>query len=97
MSEVLTEFIAPYAMAATTEERYRKLVLVAVVAWNAWLFPPRERRLILDSIIDEAMPYGAEDMKLVIQELIQRKDRYPISLVTRSSCSIQGTDLPRNL
>jgi len=90
MSEVLTEFIEPYAGAATTEERYRKLVLVAVVAWNASLFPPRARRLMLDSIIDEAMPYGAEDMKLVIQELIQRKERY-FSDITRAILSYELT------
>jgi hypothetical protein len=76
MSEILTDFIAPYASKATTEERYRKLVSVAVVAWNASLFPPEERRLMLDSVIDKTMPSGAEDMKMVIQGLIQRKERY---------------------
>ncbi len=90
MSEVLTEFIEPYAAGATTGERYRKLLAVAVVAWNASLFPPKERRQMLDSIIDEAMPYGAEDMKLVIQELIQRKERY-FSEITRAILSYEVT------
>jgi len=76
MSEVLTEFIAPYATAATTEERYRKLLSIAVIAWNASMFSAGERQRILDSVIDDAMPFGAEDMKLVIDELIRRKERY---------------------
>jgi len=76
MSEILTEFIGPYAGAATTEKRYRTLISVAVVAWNASLFPASERGKILDSIIDNAVPYGAEDMKLIIHELIRRKERH---------------------
>jgi hypothetical protein len=31
---------------------------------------------MLDSVIGKTMPYGAEDMKMVIRELIQRKEQY---------------------
>jgi hypothetical protein len=82
MSEVLKQFIEPYAEGATTEEHRRKLLSVAVVAWNASLFPPEKRGRMLDTIIDNTMPYGAEDMKLVINELIRRKERY-FSHITR--------------
>jgi hypothetical protein len=76
MSEVILDFMAPYLPAAQSEERYRALLSVAVVAWNASLFPPLERRRMLDSVIDKAMPKGGEDTKLVIEELVQRKERY---------------------
>lgn len=76
MSEVILDFIAPYVPAAQSEARYRRLLSVAVVAWNASLCPPLERRRILDSVIYEAMPYGAEDTKLVIEELVRRKECY---------------------
>jgi hypothetical protein len=76
MSEVILDFIGPYLPAAQSEERYRALLSVAVVAWNASLFPPSERSRILNSVIDKAMPYGSEDTKLVIEELVQRKERY---------------------
>lgn len=76
MSEVILDFIAPYVPAAQSEQRYRALVSVGVVAWNASLFPPLERRQLLDSVIDKEMPYSAEETKLVIEELVQRKERY---------------------
>ncbi len=76
MSEVLIEFMKPYAEAATTDKRYQALVSVAAIAWNAALFPPAERRQMLDSLIDHRVPSGAEDMKLIIRELIHRKDRH---------------------
>ncbi len=76
MSEVILDFIEPYLPAAQTLEHYHSLVSVAVIAWNAALFPPLERRRMVDSVIDKALSNGAEDMKLVIQELIRRKDRY---------------------
>lgn len=76
MSEVILDFIAPYVPAAQSEGRYRALVSIAVVAWNASFFPPLERRRLVDSVIDQAMPDDAEDAKLVIEELVQRKERY---------------------
>ena len=41
MSDVLEEFVEPYLEFAETEEAYRKLLSVAVVAWNVALFPEK--------------------------------------------------------
>lgn len=77
MSEVLVDFIEPYSMSVRTEEEYQKLLSVALIAWNAALLPPNGRQEMIDSIIGKAIPAdSADDAKLVIHELIRRKDRY---------------------
>jgi hypothetical protein len=91
MSEVLIEFIAPYAAEARTEEEHKRLLSVALVAWNAALFPANQRQEMVDSIIDKAIPsFAADDAKLIIHELIRRKDRY-FSEITRAMLSYELT------
>lgn len=43
MSDVLLDFVAPYRHFVNTIEAYRKLLLVAVIAWNAALLPECEQ------------------------------------------------------
>ena len=76
MSEILMEFIEPYAVMARSEEDYRKLLSTALVAWNAALLPKAERREMVDSIINQAMPDAADDARLIIHEMIRHKDRH---------------------
>ena len=76
MSEVLMDFVEPYWVSARTEEDYRRLLSVALVAWNAALLPAKKRQEMVDQIIQKAMPFAADDARLVIDELIGRKDRY---------------------
>lgn len=45
MSEVLLEFVEPYKQFAQTEEAYRKMLTLAVVAWNASFLPEVERQV----------------------------------------------------
>ena len=52
MSEVLMEFVDPYTVHAGTEEQWRKLLGVAVIAWNASMFPPGERKRMVDEQIN---------------------------------------------
>jgi hypothetical protein len=76
MSEVLREFIAPYREFADTEEAFRKLLLTAVVAWNAALFPAEEREAYLEKML-EALPEEVRaDGRAIINELMERKERY---------------------
>lgn len=42
MSEVLTDFIAPYRQEVDTEEAYQRLLELAVTAWNTALLPESE-------------------------------------------------------
>ena len=76
MSELLIEFIEPYEGLAQSEEDYRKLLSVGLVAWNAALYPLQDRRAMVDSIVEKAIPAVADDAKLIIDELIRRKDRH---------------------
>jgi hypothetical protein len=59
-----------------SEEDYRKLLSAALAAWNAALLPLRDRRAMVDSIVEKAIPAAVDDAKLVIGELIRRKDRF---------------------
>jgi hypothetical protein len=76
MSEVLSEFIEPYERMAKTEDAYNRLLSVAVVAWNAALLPDRQRHELITTMINAAKTPDADEAKLVIQELISRKDKY---------------------
>jgi len=65
MSEVLMEFVDPYTVHAGTEEKWGKLLGVAVIAWNASMFPPAERKRIVDGPIDhevKSMPKEAKEL-----------------------------------
>ena len=75
MSDVLMEFIEPYAEFATTDEEFGKLIPIAVVAWNAAILPPRERQEMIDNIIDAAIPMAKEDAKAIIEEMMKRKEK----------------------
>ena len=44
MSEVLEAFVAPYLPLADTEDATRKLLMLAVVAWNASFLTEKEQR-----------------------------------------------------
>jgi len=77
MSEVLVRFVEPYAQYACTETDYRALYSVAALAWNAALLPSKDRSS-LDDMIHKALssPAFEKDTKLIINELIHRKERY---------------------
>ena len=53
MSEVLEEFVAPYAPLATNLEQMQKLYTVAVVAWNTTLLPQDQQQPAIDKLIAE--------------------------------------------
>src|SRR5260370_2153287 len=55
MSKVLEDFAKPYMESNPTEEPLRKLLNVAIVAWNAALLPPIERDKLLRET-EETLP-----------------------------------------
>jgi hypothetical protein len=79
MSEVLTAFIEPYIESASTEEAYRKLLMLAIVAWNAALLPEEDQQGIVDKAV-EVMPAASwamrAYMRAIMSELIERKKTY---------------------
>jgi hypothetical protein len=63
MSEVLMEFVDPYTVHAGAEEQWRKLLGVAVIAWNASMFLPAERKGIVDGPINHEVTSMPEEAK----------------------------------
>lgn len=75
MSDVLLEFIAPYVQSAETEDAYRKLLTISIVAWNAALFAPGKRKVMINDLLKE-MKLGfweRRDFHGVIEMMVERK------------------------
>ena len=76
MSEVLEAFIAPYCEIADTEEALKKLLAIAVIAWNTTLFPVQDRKAQIKEAL-EALPKEVRaDGRAIINELMERKEKY---------------------
>jgi hypothetical protein len=69
MSEVLSDFVEPYLEFADTEEAYRKLLTLAIVAWNTCLLPEEKHQDMIDGTL-EAMPETAEEVKTGLREIV---------------------------
>lgn len=80
MSEVLTDFVEPYIEFTDTEEDYRKLLVLAIMAWNASFLPEKEQQDMIDGILDKGIPTGSEELKAglkeIVKELVIRKKVY---------------------
>jgi hypothetical protein len=96
MSEVLEDFVAPYMdMVGDNEEVYRKLLCLAVLAWNAALWPREEGQAMIDDALGKALSQGSEedwaDARDVIAELMRRK-REHFATNQRDILSFELTD-----
>lgn len=76
MSEVITEFVEPFAEFAQTYEDYNKLIGLAVVAWNAALLPEGKRQEMFDQLIGKLSLPNAEDLQQLLATLIECKRNY---------------------
>lgn len=77
MSEVILDFVAPYMAELETDEESRKLIGVAVIAWNIALLPEEERAVAVDKLLDQATFASiSSDLKPFIYELVERKNTY---------------------
>ena len=75
MSGVLLEFIEPYVQFADTDEAYRKLVTIAIVAWNAALLSPEKREEMINNLV-KGMKMGfweRRDFRRMMGMMIERK------------------------
>jgi hypothetical protein len=80
MSTVLGRFIDPFIDHTDSEESYRKLVSLAVMAWNAALLTNDEGRNFIDQVIEKGLS-GEEtalktDLRSIIDQLVERKRKY---------------------
>jgi hypothetical protein len=76
MSAVLLDFIAPYAEQWETEEELRKLLSLAVVAWNAALVSGSHRRAFIESVLEVVPPRVHQEMRALLEEMIRRKEHH---------------------
>lgn len=74
MSEVLLEFIEPYMGFAKTDEDHKKLIDLAVVAWNASLLPESEKKL--EELFGRLSLPDPERLRSFVQSMMERKKRY---------------------
>ena len=95
MSEVLMAFVEPYIESASTEEAHRKLLMLAIVAWNAALLPEEDQQDIVDKAV-KAIPAASwamrAYMKSFMSELIERKKTY-FSEYTRMIIDFELTEM----
>jgi len=95
MSEVLRDFVKPYRQFANTEEAYRKLLTLAVMAWNVSSLPEDKQMDIIDRTFEEAMPEATKELKTdskeILNTLIARKKAY-FSQYTRTIIHFELTD-----
>jgi hypothetical protein len=73
MSEVLEAFIAPYMEFAETEESFKKLVTIAVIAWNTSLLPRSAQTKAINDLLTSLPPETQADAKSIVKDLIRRK------------------------
>jgi len=78
MSEVLEDFVEPYRDEIDdTLEVQRKLLSVAVLAWNAALLPEKERREMVDDVVKTVLKKASAEEKQdfwdMVGEMIERK------------------------
>jgi hypothetical protein len=57
-------------------EELNKLLGVAVIAWNGALLPGNERKEIIENAVTVAPPEIRQDMKAIVEEMIQRKETH---------------------
>lgn len=73
MSEVLLEFIAPYAREWNTEEELKKLLSVAVLGWNAALQTETKREEFLQEMTRAVPPEARPSLRTLLDEMTRRK------------------------
>ena len=91
MSEVLEQFIEPYLGAVDDVASMQKLTALATVAWNAAILADDRRESFLDSIMDTFPKKARADAAQMIEEMIQRKNRY-FADNRRQIVNVQVTD-----
>lgn len=80
MSEVLKSFVEPYLDLAHNGTERRKLLEIAIIAWNLAIMPEAERQPMIDQLIANCVktndPLAQQDTREIISELIDRKQKF---------------------
>ena len=92
MSEVIGDFISPYADDVETVGQYEVLVTIAAMAWNSAILPPEARELAVEQML-KSVPTGVEEGVMdLFDELVARKQQY-FSHINRIIVNYEVTEL----
>ena len=95
MSEVLEDFIEPYRDLADTEDAFRKLLNLGMLAWNAALLPEDQRRAIIDETLGAGLSRAFKSDRALAREfietLVRRKEEH-FAANRRAIMSFELTD-----
>jgi len=75
MSDALSTLVEPYAELAETEEAFRAVLTLGMLAWNATLLPEEERKDAVEEAVGKLPEGFREDRAQIIGELMTRKER----------------------
>jgi hypothetical protein len=80
MSDVLGKFVEPFVEYTDSEESYRKLITLAVLAWNASLLPKKDRQFMINGVFEQGLPESETELKAglreIVDQLVERKQAY---------------------
>ncbi len=92
MSEVLTEFIKPYMKRVNTVDEHRKLLVIAVLAWNAAILPEEKRQEMVNTLLANLQMPDDKDFRSIIEMMIERKMKH-FAEIRRLIVNFELTDL----
>lgn len=99
MSDVLEDFVEPYREMADTQDAFRKLLTLALLAWNAALLPEDRRRAMIEDTIGAGFSRATEEeraqVRLLVEALVRRKEGY-FAENQRAIISFELTDTGNN-
>jgi len=70
MSEVLTDFVEPYFEFADSDIAHRKLMMLAIAAWNTSLIPEEEQQDMVEEVL-RTMPATSEELETDLRETVK--------------------------
>jgi hypothetical protein len=95
MSDVLEDFIEPYRDMADTEDAFRKLLTLALLAWNAALLPEDRRRAMIDETLgagfSRASGADRSQAREFVEVMVRRKEEH-FAANQRAIISFELTD-----
>ncbi len=95
MSEVLEDFVEPYRDFDGTQDEFRNLLNMGMLAWNAALLPEHERPAMIEKLLAAGLSRASEaDRALARQfvELLVRRKLEHFAANRRAIISFQLTD-----
>lgn len=98
LSAILLQFIEPYRGLAPDIETMKRLVTLAVIAWNGAIFGASGGPKFVEPLIESALPNDEamrRDFRQMINDMMERKQRY-FANHQRIVVSYKLTELPHD-